>query len=216
LLPHIAMSASAVVLLETIFITAAGLMAGSIAAWLLLGFLSQERAERLGGRLRGIPKIGGPLGELWRAGWLYRCRGRSVGLALGLSMIGHLGFVLVFFCSSRTLNLPDNTPPLRAHLLIVPVGMTIAAGIPTPGAVGGGEFVYGTLYDLLGFAFAAGVLGSLMQRCIYWVLGLVGYLVYLRMKPGLKRASPLQEEETGALAEACAVSTSPQAQRVSL
>jgi uncharacterized membrane protein YbhN (UPF0104 family) len=204
MLPSIARSAGAVVLLESIFITAACLMAGSVAGWLLLGILSQERAERFGRRLRGIPKIGGPLAELWRAGWFYRCRGRSVGLALGLAMIGHLGFVLVFFCSSRTLNLPEAAPPLSAHFLIVPVGMTIAAGIPTPGGVGGGEFVFGTLYELMGFAFAAGVLGLLMQRCIFWALGLVGYLVYFRMKPSLKKMTPLKETETSL--EMCDVS----------
>ena len=133
----------------------------------------------------GIPKVGGTLAELWRAGWLYRRRPASVGLALAMSMLGHIGFVLVFYLAARTLNPPEDTPSLQAHLLIVPVGMTISAGIPTPGGVGGGEFVYGTLYEILGFPFAAGVLGSLMQRCINWVLGLIGYLIYLRMKPGL-------------------------------
>jgi len=181
--------------LETIFLFSLGLMVGSFVFWFLLGFLSQDRANGLGKWLRKIPKIGGPLAELWRAGWLYRCRGASVVLALGLSMIGHLGFVLVFYCSSRTLNPPELIPSLEAHFLAVPVGMIISAGIPTPGGVGGGEFIFGTLYKLLGFSFAAGVLGSLMQRCINWVLGLLGYLVYLRMKPTLVKEEPPQARE---------------------
>ena len=86
-------------------------------------------------------------------------------------------------------------PSLKAHFLAVPVGMTISAGLPTPGGVGGGEFVYGKLYEMLGFLFAAGVLGSLMKRCIDWVLGLLGYLVYLRMKPASLAARPMQKAE---------------------
>ena len=115
---------------------------------------------------------------------MYRCRSRSVGLAAAMATVGHLGFVLVFFFCALALNPPTEIPTLQAHFLVGPVGVAIAAGIPTPGAIGGGEFIFGTLYDLLGFAFAAGVLGSLMKRCIDWVLGLAGYLVYLRMKPG--------------------------------
>jgi hypothetical protein len=203
LLPHMAVSATAATILESIFLVAMGLMLGSILFWLLLGFLSQKRAEALGQWLKGVAKIGGPLGELWRASWLYRCRGGSVALALVLSLIGHLGFVLFFYLSSRTLNLPEDIPSLPTHVLAVPVGMTISAGIPTPGGVGGGEFIYGKLYEILGFTFAAGVLGSLMQRCINWALGLVGYLVYLRMKPGLvKAAAPREESEESSLAAA--------------
>ena len=49
---------------------------------MLLGFLPGRRAEIFAGRLTRIPKVGGSLAELWRAVWLYRCRGRGVGLAL--------------------------------------------------------------------------------------------------------------------------------------
>jgi uncharacterized membrane protein YbhN (UPF0104 family) len=204
LLPSIANSASAVGVLESIFLVAMGLMAASVLLWFLLGFLSPTRAHELGERLRGVPKIGGPLEELWRAAWLYRCRAGSVGLALVLAMVGHLGFVLVFYFSSRTLNLQEQIPPLQTHTFLVPVGVTISAGIPTPGGVGGGEFVYGKLYEMLDFAFAAGVLGSLMQRCIYWALGLAGYLVYLRLKPGLaKVAKTANVTEERSLSAAC-------------
>ena len=199
LLPYIAASASAIVILETIFLGAAGLMAGSLAFWFALGFFSQERIKGIAAWLEGIPKIGGPLAELWRAGLLYRWRGRSVSFALGLAMIGHLGFVLVFFFAARTLTPPENTPTLQAHFLAVPVGMTIQAGIPTPGGVGGGEFAFGKLYELLGFSLAAGVLGSLVRRSIDWILGLIGYLIYLQLKPDLKQAAASAKSEQPAL-----------------
>jgi glycosyltransferase 2 family protein len=196
--------------LQTIFLGAVGLSAGSFVFWFLLGALSQDRADRLTTWLRGIPKLGGPLGELWRAGWAYRCQGRSVGAALGLSMIGHVGFVLMFYFCARAVNAVNEMPTLAAHVFAVPVGMAIAAGIPTPGGVGGGEFVYGELYKMLGYAVAAGVLASLMQRCINWALGLVGYLIYLRMKPDLVNVAP-REAAGGVASRDFRVRATPQA-----
>lgn len=194
-------TAGALLVLETIILASAGLTAGSIVFWLLLGFLSEDLAQRLAQWLARIPKVGGAFAELWRAGWLYRCRSRSVGLAMVMAVVGHIGFVLVYYWSAATLNPLKDLPSLQAHFFAVPVGMAAAAGFPTPGGVGGGEFVFGWLYGLLGYAFAAGVLASLVQRCIYWILGLVGYLVYLRMRPALARETvPAQENGDETLA----------------
>src|SRR5207237_1407470 len=44
LLPHIAVSASALTVLEAIFLGALGLMVGSISFWIVLGCLSHDRA----------------------------------------------------------------------------------------------------------------------------------------------------------------------------
>src|SRR5262249_52361481 len=83
-------------------------------------------------------------------------------------------------------------PSVIAHFLIVPVGMMISAAVPTPGGVGGGEWGFGALYAMIGFQPAEGVLGSLVQRIITWTLGLIGYLVYLRMKPALPAVAPAE------------------------
>src|SRR5207249_2762579 len=120
-----------------------------------------------------------------------RCQGRSVLVALVLAIIGHVGFVLTFYFSAMTLVDADKIPSVADHFLIVPVGMAIQAGFPAPGGVGGGEYGYGKLYQLLKFPFANGVLGSLVQRVITWILGMAGYLVYLRMRPALQ---PVREE----------------------
>ena len=194
-------------ILQTIFLGAVGLSAASLFFWVLLGTLTSAHADRLGLRLRQVPKVGGHLAELWHAGWMYRCRGGSVAAAIALSMMGHVGFVLMFYFCARGVNLAGEMPGIRAHAFLVPVGMTVTAGIPTPGGLGGGEFVYGKLYEILGFAVAAGVLGSLVQRCINWALGLVGYLVYLRMKPArglaagdsFRRAKPQAEVQLSKL-----------------
>src|SRR5262249_53166130 len=132
-------------------------------------------AERFAAWLGRIPKVGHSLAEFWRAVWMYRLQGRSVLCAIFLSVVGHVGFVLTFYFSALTLSPADKIPSVQAHFLVVPVGMAIQAGFPSPGGVGGGEYGFGKLYDLLGFAFAAGVLGSLIQRVITWVLGLAGY-----------------------------------------
>src|SRR5438876_208390 len=87
--------------LRTILLTAAGLSLGSLIVWLGMGWVSEPWAERMALRLHQIPKIGTALAELWRAGWLYRRRGTSVTLALGLSLLGHCCFVMSFFCAAH-------------------------------------------------------------------------------------------------------------------
>lgn len=178
-------STRAVLLLESILLAAWLLVAGSVAFWIVLGVLSSARAEKIAAGLERIPKIGMSIAEFWRAVWMVRLRGRSVVVALVLAMVGHAGFIFTYYFASQTLNSVEQMPSLTMHFLLVPVGMTIQAGIPTPGGVGGAEAGYGLLYQSLGFAAAAGILGSLVQRAISWIVGLTGYLVYLQIRPQL-------------------------------
>jgi uncharacterized protein (TIRG00374 family) len=171
--------------LRGILITAVVLSLGSLVFWFVMGFFAEPWSERMAQRLQRVPKIGMSLAELWRAVWMFRRRTKSVALALGLSLVSHCGFVLAFYFSVRAVMPPEAVPSLPAHFLIVPVGMTIQAGVPTPGGVGAAEYGFGALYQLINFTFAAGTLGSLVQRVITWVLGFLGYLVYLRMKSSL-------------------------------
>ncbi|VTR98595.1 lysylphosphatidylglycerol synthase transmembrane domain-containing protein [Tuwongella immobilis] len=158
----------------------------SVVGWILLGFLPQRRADRFAGRLLSIPKLGNSLAELWRAVWMYRQKPKAVAVALVLSMVGHIGFVLTFHLAARVFATGDPNQAagtLAEHFLIVPVGMIVLALFPTPGGVGGGEAAYAWLYtSMLGRAGVIGVLGCLAQRLITLGLGLIGYIVYLRMK----------------------------------
>ena len=171
--------------LKSIVITALVLMALSLAVWFLLGALPPYRAERFAGRLERLPKIGHALAELWRAVWVYRCKGRSILIAFLLSLLGHVGFVLTFYFAALTLLPARNIPSVAEHFLIVPIGMTVQAGFPTPGGVGAGQVVYSTLYEWVGRSGDDGMLASLVGQIITWGLGLVGYIVYLRMRPAL-------------------------------
>jgi hypothetical protein len=110
-----------------------------------------------------------------------------------MAIVGQIGFVFTFYFCALTLSSPEQIPPLLAHFLLVPVAMTIQAGMPTPGGIGGGEWAYGELYNLLGFSMAAGLLGSIVQRVVIWIISFTGFLVYLRMRPNLRTTGPEQE-----------------------
>jgi uncharacterized protein (TIRG00374 family) len=167
-----------------------GIIAASMVVWMGLGLLPPHRAERFAGRLSRLPKVGHSVAELWRAVWMYRCRPRSVLLVLVLSWIGHVGFVFLFYCSALVLRTPGSgeMPTLAQHFLIVPIGLVIEAMPFFPGGAGIGELGFGLLYGWLGCSEAAGVLGSLVKRVLTWVLGLLGYLVYLRLRATLPAA----------------------------
>jgi glycosyltransferase 2 family protein len=166
-----------------IITSAAVLAAVSVVVWMLLGLLSPWRAERFAGRLSRIPKIGGAAAEFWRAVWIYRLRQKSVAAALALSWVSHVGFVLSFYFCFKSVwdGLPGNPmPSLVQHFLIVPMGMVLSAIPLFPGGVGIGEAAFGGLYKLFGSTAANGILGSLLQRVLSWVVGLTSYLILLR------------------------------------
>src|SRR5262249_13610341 len=64
-----------------------------------------------------------------------------------------------------------------------------------PGGAGIAEAGFGFLYRRFGCDSAPAVMGMLTQRVINWVLGLVGYFVYLRMKPALRPAPVVPQEK---------------------
>lgn len=164
--------------------------------WLALGLLPDWRAQRFASRLERLPRAGVAFAELWRAVWMYRCRPRAVGGVLLLSWVGHVGFVFLFYCSVLTLWQPDSgepIPTLAQHFLIVPIGLVIQAAPFFPGGAGIGELGFGLLYQWLGCSEASGVLGSLVQRVNNWTLGLLGGLMYVRMRAALQSA--LRREE---------------------
>jgi hypothetical protein len=138
-----------------------------------------------------------------------------------ISWIGHVGFVLTFYFSVlvlRDANDPaQRIPTLAEHFLIVPIGLVINAMPLFPGGAGIGELGFGGLYTWLGAAAACGVLGSLVQRVIQWILSGFGYLVYLRMKSTLPTNTAVPIEPLSKNGEANGVSDhlhlSPEHQR---
>jgi uncharacterized protein (TIRG00374 family) len=168
---------------------ATGIVAVTFGLWLVLGLLPAHRAERFAGRLARVRHVGGSLAEFWRAVWMYRCRQRSVAAAMLISFVGFVGFILTFYCCVRTLFDPadpaQKIPGVTEHFLIVPIGLVIQAMPLFPGGAGIGQLGFGALYRWLGCGAAAGILGSVVQLVICWILALTGYLVYLRLKPAV-------------------------------
>jgi uncharacterized protein (TIRG00374 family) len=169
---------------------AIGLIAGTVALWVFLGILPERRAQRFAQRLNWIPKIGPVLAEFWRAVWLYRRRGLVILAGILMSMVGHIFNVLVYYLTAMTFqpaDLAGQVPDLFAQFIIVPAGITFQGFFPAPGGVGGGEFIFGLLYERLGYPPENGILASLGQRVLAWGLGLAGYIVYLFMKKDLPK-----------------------------
>lgn len=168
--------------------TVFGVAAGSLMVWFLLGALPQARADRFAGRLARIPKVGHSLAEFWRAFWLYRCKSGSIALAVVLAIFNHTCLVVAFFFAAHVFQAPEGEtgiPTLAQHFLLVPLAQAIQTLPLSPGGVGVGEFVYGKLYELLGYAEARGVLAALAFRLVILALAMTGYVVYLRMRPSL-------------------------------
>jgi uncharacterized protein (TIRG00374 family) len=177
------------------------LLLASVLTWVLMGFLPEWRAQRFAGRLSRLPKVGHAAAEFWRAIWMYRLKTSYLGGALGLALVGHICFVLAFYFSAQVIGTSDlhPIPTMAEHFLIVPVGMTVQALAPLPGGAGVGELGFQYLYYLvLGTqeAKSQGVLAALVARVISWLLGLVGYIVYLRTKPSLPDEKDLASLET--------------------
>jgi uncharacterized membrane protein YbhN (UPF0104 family) len=165
--------------------TAAVTVVVSLTVWLLMGLLPQRRAERFALRLGCLPRVGASAAEMWRAVWMYRCRQMVVYQVLALSWVGHVGFVVAFYCAANTLwdgTPPNAVPTFVQHFLLVPIGLVVQAVIPLPGGIGIGELGFGTLYELLGGSKANGILGSLVQRVVAWIFGLIGWGVYANLK----------------------------------
>ncbi len=177
------------------------IVAASAFVWLLLGFLPQRRADKFAWRLSSIPKVGHSAAELWRAVWMYRCRQKSVYLALVLTWIGQFGFVLAFYFSVLTLWDPQAgpIPTLAEHFLLVPVGLIIQAAPLFMGGAGIGEAGFGGLYVWFGSAAAIAVVGSLVMRVCTWTFAIIGFIIAQKMQPA---AAP-EEEGLPALQPAC-------------
>src|SRR5260370_42701317 len=131
--------------LQSIVIGSVVICLASAAVWVLLGFLPEWRAQRFAGRLTKIPKVGQSAAEFWRAIWMYRRKEASIIQALLLSLVGHVGFVLTYYFSALAVFSTDQIPSLYTHFLIVPIGMTIQAGLSAPVGVGYGQIAVGAL-----------------------------------------------------------------------
>lgn len=192
--------------LKDIIVVCAALAGTGAFVYLGIGLLPLRRQQRFEGRLKSIPKVGNTLAELWETAIRYRRRPTAVLGVVALSAVIHTLMVLAFHFAVRVFA-PENLALLGSlpeHCVIAPIGFIAQALIPLPGGLGAGEAVFGGLYqlirqsadaELVKQAGAVGLAGRLTLRVIEWTLGVVCYLVFLRMKAEL----PTEQETEGAI-----------------
>jgi hypothetical protein len=108
-----------------------------------------------------------------------------VYITIAMTACVHMVFVLMFYLAVRVFP-ADDPASFPENLVIAPVGYIAQAFFPAPGGVGGGEYIFGYLYKLLGRPEETGVIGRLTLRVNEWAIGIVGLFFYLRMRDELK------------------------------
>jgi glycosyltransferase 2 family protein len=179
--------------LEKIILVCSVLVGLTVLFWIGLGFLPSRRQERFAGRLIHIPKVGHTLAEIWFVLCTYRQRSKTIYLTIAMTAVVHIGFVFMFHLAVRVFA-TIGPASLPEHFVVAPIGYIAQAFFPAPGGVGGGEFIFGYLYSLLGRPETTGVIGRLTIRVVEWSIGLVGLYLWLRMR----RELPEVEHAAGA------------------
>ena len=165
-----------------------GVLAASMTAgYLLLGLLPARRADRFAARLKHVPKAGHALAEAWYAVWMYRQQMPTVVLGVLVTAVAHLAMITSFYFASRafTADVPSDLPTYPEIMVIAPIGFIVQALPLSPGGVGVGEAAFAELYKLSGRSGPNGLAARLALRMVEWMLGFLGYVVYLRMKKEL-------------------------------
>jgi uncharacterized membrane protein YbhN (UPF0104 family) len=175
----------------------AGVAVGTAVGFLLLGLLPQRRVDRFAVRLKVVPKLGHSLAEVWFAVWMYRQRMRVVLVGLVISAGAHCGLVFSFHCASRVFppNNPNELATLPEHLVLAPMGFIVQALPLSPGGVGVGEAAFAGLYKLADRPETRGVIARLSMRIAEWMIALMGYIVYLRMRAEVQEIQHEVEED---------------------
>ncbi len=168
-----------------------------LAAWVIMGLLSEHRKNRFEERLHKLKprKLGQTLAEFWFAARTYRARARTMFIAVMLSAVAHICMVLLMFVCVRVFPLLDPATLVQTAI-IAPPGYIAQVFFPAPGGVGGAEAIFGFLYTLLNRPETTGAMGRLTLRLFEWSAGLLGYLMYLNMKKELKVEPESQTVQT--------------------
>lgn len=132
----------------------------------------------------------------------YRRHPVALGESIVLGMLGHIGFVLSYYFASQALPGPGETPDWQVHFLIIPFFMVIqAVPLTFGGNLGVGDVALGVLYEIVGATFTKGLLASLFQRVITWIVALIGLIWYIplhhRMKSTMKAAEQVELNGNG-------------------
>lgn len=131
-------------------------------------------------RIARIRFVGHFLNKVLAAFAQYRKYPWAMVQAVLIGMLGHIGFVLSYYFASLALPGPGPTPSWQLHFVIIPFFM-VFQGLPLTfgGNFGVGDLILGVLYTFVGGLELKGILASLLQRLITWIVALIGLIWYI-------------------------------------
>ncbi|MFT3879047.1 MAG: lysylphosphatidylglycerol synthase transmembrane domain-containing protein [Gemmatales bacterium] len=133
-----------------------------------------------GARIARIRFIGPIMNKVLAAFTQYRRYPWAMVQAVLIGMAGHVGFVLSYYFASEALPGPGPTPSWQLHFVIIPFFMVFqAVPLTFGGNFGVGDLVLGVLYTFVGGMELKGILASLLQRLITWIVALIGLIWYI-------------------------------------
>ena len=135
-----------------------------------------------------LPVVGHLFAELINSVALYQTRPWTMVLAMGLSLIGHLGMLSSFYLCALALFPADAVPSYAAHLQIIPAAELVGVLIPTPGGVGVLEGAVSHYYVVAGYAGADGLLMAFAYRFCLILIAILGGVYYLTSKQEITAA----------------------------
>jgi uncharacterized membrane protein YbhN (UPF0104 family) len=158
-------------------------VAGGGIVFFALFVMLPFNGERLLVWLHRIRWVGPILSKIFGAFLQFRRYPWAMVQSVGLGMLGHVGFVFSYYFASMALPGPGPTPTWQMHFVVIPFFMVFQAVPLTPGGnLGVGDFVLGWLYTIVGGLQLKGILASLIQRLITWIVALIGLIWYLPLQ----------------------------------
>lgn len=168
-----------------------GLLAvGSVAGLVGLGLMMIPAIaqSRVWPQIARLPVIGHLIAELVDGVRLYQTQRRVLFLALGISLVGHLGTISAFYFSARAISGTKFLPTYAQHLFFIPAG-ELAGIVPlSPGGLGLLEGAVDSLYELNGAAAGTGFLTVLAYRAVTLVISLIGAGYYFSSRREIDEA----------------------------
>lgn len=170
-----------------------GLLAvGSAAGLIGLGLMMIPAVtrSRLWFQLSRLPVVGHLIAELVEGVRLYQTQRHVLFLAMGISLLGHLGTISSFYFSARAISGAKFLPTYAQHLFFIPAA-ELAGIIPlTPGGVGLLEEAVNALYILSGAeeGSTTGLLTVLAYRAVTILISLIGAGYYFSSRREIDQA----------------------------
>ena len=145
--------------------------------------------------------VGRIVKELMDSIELYQGKPQVVIGAAALGLLGHFGFLTVFYFCAQSLHSGQVYPGFIDHIVGLPLPEALSAAVPSPGGVGALEGAVAWFYqehqrsldpnsskEQLATALSNGLLTALGYRLTALICGAVGVLYYLASRGEIRSA----------------------------